>query len=378
MYPAATSFYLPDLLSLSKPFKGSESTNPHYAKAAPESQAWVESYNIFTDRKRVLFIQSYFELLVSHTCPHAGHEEFRTFCDFVNLIFVIDEVSDDQNGADARETGQVYLNALRYPGWTDGSPLARMTGECVLMFIAVVRYSLTPLRFRERLTRTTRPRSLRRFLKHNEDYIESVSQEAEYREGGEILDLESYKHHRRENSGIRLCFALSEYCLGADLPDEIFEDPVFLRLYWAAADMVWLANVCLSYLHYPSHLTEALVFQDLYSYNMEQAKGHTGNNVVTILMKDRGCDLQATSDIIGAHYAELMESYLADRERLPSFGPEIDGDVGLYIRVMENWPIGNLEWSFETNRYFGPLHDEIRRTCLVVLTRRDDTDTDTD
>jgi hypothetical protein len=112
---------------------------------------------------------------------------------------------------------------------------------------------------------------------------------------------------------------------------------------------------------------------------MEQAKGHTGNNIVTVLMKAYGCDLQTASDIIGARYAELMEHYLADRERLPSFGIENDADVRLYVRAMENWPIGNLEWSFETNRYFGPLHDEIRRTRLVVLTpRRDDSDTDSD
>jgi hypothetical protein len=112
---------------------------------------------------------------------------------------------------------------------------------------------------------------------------------------------------------------------------------------------------------------------------MEQAKGHTGNNIVTVLMKARGCDLQTASDLIGAHYAELMERYLADRKRLPSFSPQIDADVRLYVRAMENWPIGNLEWSFETNRYFGPLHDEIKRTRLVVLNpRRDDSDTDSD
>jgi hypothetical protein len=129
---STTSFYLPDLLSLSKPFKGS--TNPHYRKAAAESRAWVNSYNIFTDRKRAFFIQGCNELLVSHTYPHAGYEEFRTICDFVNLLFVVDEVSDDQNGADARQTGQVYLSAMKYPGWTDGSPLAKMTGEYVLTF----------------------------------------------------------------------------------------------------------------------------------------------------------------------------------------------------------------------------------------------------
>jgi hypothetical protein len=129
MHPTLKSFFLPDLLALSKPFRGS--TNPHYRKAAAESRAWINSYNVFTDRKRAFFIQGCNELLVSHTYPHAEYEEFRTVCDFVNLLFVIDEVSDDQNGADARQTGEIYLNAMRFPGWTDGSPLAKMTGEYV-------------------------------------------------------------------------------------------------------------------------------------------------------------------------------------------------------------------------------------------------------
>jgi hypothetical protein len=111
---------------------------------------------------------------------------------------------------------------------------------------------------------------------------------------------------------------------------------------------------------------------------MEQAKGHTGNNIVTVLMKAQHCDLQTASDLIGARYAEFMDGYLADRERLPSFGLQTDADVQLYVRAMENWPIGNLEWSFETNRYFGPLHDEVRRTRLVVLTQRYDSESDSD
>src|SRR5258708_10895189 len=102
MYSTATSFYLPDLLSLSSPFKGS--TNPHYRKASTESRAWVNSYNVFTDRNRAFFIQACNQLLFSHTYPHAGYEKFPTICDFVNLLFFVDEVSDDPNSAAARET----------------------------------------------------------------------------------------------------------------------------------------------------------------------------------------------------------------------------------------------------------------------------------
>ena len=121
-----SSFTLPDLHA-SCPLKGS--TNPHYQAAAHESSEWVNGYNLFTDRKRAYFIQGSNELLVSHTYPYAPYEQFRTCCDFVNLLFVVDEVSDEQGAEDARSTGEVFVNVMRDPKWDDGSALAKMTRE---------------------------------------------------------------------------------------------------------------------------------------------------------------------------------------------------------------------------------------------------------
>jgi hypothetical protein len=41
----------------------------------------------------------------------------------------VDELSDDQNGKDARETGEIFLNAMRNPDWDDQSVLAKLTKE---------------------------------------------------------------------------------------------------------------------------------------------------------------------------------------------------------------------------------------------------------
>lgn len=55
--------------------------------------------------------------------------------------------------------------------------------------------------------------------------------------------MDSFKSLRRENSAIRLCFGLFEFTLGIDLPDSVFEDETFMKMYWASADMVCWANV---------------------------------------------------------------------------------------------------------------------------------------
>ncbi|KZT73096.1 terpenoid synthase [Daedalea quercina L-15889] len=321
-------FVLPDLFGLCT-FKSS--TNPHYTSAAAESSAWINGYNIFTDRKRAYFIQGCNELLVSYTYPYADYEQFRTCCDFVNLLFVVDETSDEQNGADARHTGEIFLNIMRDPTWDDGTALAKMTRE-----------------FRIRLLQFAGPGCLRRFLKHCEDYIDAVAKEAEYRERGVVLDMAAFEALRRENSAIRLCFGLFEFCFGVDLPDAVHNDPTFMTLYWAAADMVCWAN-------------------DVYSYNMEQAKGIGGNNIVTVLMHNKGVDLQTAVDLVGQHFKTLMDRFMEVKSRLPSWGSAVDQTVQMYVEAMEHWVSGNLEWSFETQRYFGPLHGEIKRTRIVPI-----------
>lgn len=97
--------------------------------------------------------------------------------------------------------------------------------------------------FRASFLRSAGPQSFRRFLKLSEDYIDCVTKEAEYRERNEVIDIESFKHLRRENSGAPVVFGLIECTLGIDLPDEVFRDETFSRIYWAAVDMVWWANV---------------------------------------------------------------------------------------------------------------------------------------
>lgn len=100
---------------------------------------------------------------------------------------------------------------------------------------------------------------------------------------------------------------------------------------------------------------------------MEQAKGHSGNNILTVLMKAKDIDLQDASDLVGDHFAELMRRFEEGKRDLPSWGSDTDAAVAAYVRAMEHWVKGNLTWSFETQRYFGPMHAEIKKSLLVIL-----------
>ncbi|KAI0077885.1 terpenoid synthase [Panus rudis PR-1116 ss-1] len=323
-----TTFKLPDLLALC-PMKGR--TNPNYALASAASSKWVLSFGVFKDNKANFFQQGGSELLCSHAYPYADYEELRTCCDLVNLLFTVDEISDEQDGAGAYKTGRVFYKALSDPDFDDGSTLCTMTKQ-----------------FRQRLFPRMGPATYRRFLQHCKDYVDGFTKEAELREHNVVLDSASYEALRRENSAVRFCFGLFGYVLGLDLPDYIFNDPVMMSMHLAAVDTVCWSN-------------------DLYSYNMEQAMGHTGNNILTVLMKEKGLDLQGAADYVGEYFKVLIDRFLDGKAKLPSWGPEMDATVSQYIMAMESWIIGNLEWSFATQRYFGTQRQAIRETLTVEL-----------
>jgi len=101
---------------------------------------------------------------------------------------------------------------------------------------------------------------------------------------------------------------------------------------------------------------------------VEQSKGLTGNNIVTVLMNENGTSLQETADFIGDHCKGLVEKYLSAKKQL---SPSLGKDAAKFIDALGSWMIGNIVWSFETFRYFGSRHLEVKETRLVILRPRE-------
>ncbi|GJE85104.1 terpenoid synthase [Phanerochaete sordida] len=331
MFPIDTSspsYRLPDLHSIST---FTARFNVHHDEAAASSREWYLSYNPLTGKRLEFFKEGGSELLCAWAYPYAGLQHLRTACDFVNLLFTIDEITDDQSGPDALATGMCFLNTLKDDNFDDGSVLCQMTRD-----------------FKQRFFPYAGPATARRFLEHTESYVLGFAREAELREQGVVLDLAAYEPHRRENSAVRYAFGLFGYLLGMDLPDAVFEHPVYMEMHLAAVDMVCWAN-------------------DVYSYDMEQAMGHLANNILTVLQREEGIDLQAASDRVGVHFQKLVNRFNDAKARLPSFGKALDEITANHIMAMEAWVAGNLEWSFGTRRYFGKNNVKVRETLVVEL-----------
>jgi len=157
-----------------------------------------------------------------------------------------------------------------------------------------------------------------------------------------VLDVQSYVRLRRNNSAVLNCFGLIEYAHGTDLPDEVYEDSIFRQLLDAACDLVCWTNVR-RFHRSDNSLSLTPLRQDVYSYDMEQAKGHHGNNIVTVLMKEKKIGLQDAVDYIGEYCQELMNDFLVAKASIGSFGPSIDAQMHRFIHGLECWIVGNLK-----------------------------------
>ena len=72
---------------------------------------------------------------------------------------------------------------------------------------------------------------------------------------------------------------------------------------------------------------------------MEQSKGISGNNIVTVLMQENGSSLQETADQIGVRCGQFVETYISAKKRL---SPKLGTDAARFIEAIGSWMIGNL------------------------------------
>jgi len=89
--------------------------------------------------------------------------------------------------------------------------------------------------------------------------------------------------------------------------------------------------------------------------------------MITVVMNERGLDLQSAVDFVGDMCKSAIDRFKTERANLPSRGPEIDRQVNTYVQGLADWIVGSLHWSFESTRYFGIDGHKIKKTRVVEL-----------
>ena len=87
--------------------------------------------------------------------------------------------------------------------------------------------------------------------------------------------------------------------------------------------------------------------------------------MIAIMMHNHGMTLQEAVDFVGDLCEKSLDRFNEDRVRLPSWGPEIDAQVQLYVQGQADWIVATLHWSFDSERYFGKKGLEVKKSRIV-------------
>lgn len=105
----------------------------------------------------------------------------------------------------------------------------------------------------------------------------------------------------------------------------------------------------------------------MHSYALEHARGLAFHNIITCIQYEHGLDLQDSLDWLGEFTKSLTERFATDRKNLPSWDPETDAKVQVYIDGLGNWVRGNDCWCYESKRYYGDGGEVVKQTRLITL-----------
>ncbi|KAH8979419.1 isoprenoid synthase domain-containing protein [Lactarius hatsudake] len=312
-------FYLPDLFAQ---WPWPRLSNQHYEETKPEFDEWVRSFEALDAKSQSAFDRCNFECL-------------RVTCDLMALYFMYDEYTDKLDEDGVRTCADVVIDALRNPH------KERPQGEWKLGEIA--------RQFWLRAIKVASEAAQRRFLTSFATYAYSIIEETSDRNAGRVRSIADCLELRRRTSAVySTLFSLE---LGLDIPDEIMTHPAMVSLLGLAIDPLMLTN-------------------DLYSYNIEQAAGHGGHNILTAIMNEKGVDLAEALDWFAEYNGAILSKFQEQYRMLPSWGPDMDPIVTTYVERLCYWLRGHDCWSFESGRYFGTKGPEIQKHRMVTLLPR--------
>ncbi|KAG7092988.1 Alpha-muurolene synthase [Marasmius oreades] len=310
---------------------------------AAESVKWLdENCPILNDKRREALYGLQAGELTAYCYNTAADDRLRVVSDFMNYLFHLDNISDGMMTSDTEVLADSVMNALWFPEFY--KPTLSLDKEQPEEEINAGKLARD---FWGRCIRDAGPGCQARFKETLELFFRAVNIQADARDSDMVPDLESYIDIRRDTSGCKPCWALIEYALDIDLPEFVAADPVIVALNQYTNDLVTWSN-------------------DIFSYNVEQARGDK-HNMVVILMHHHGHTLQSAVNAVGTMCRETIDNFTETRKSIPSWNSEVDEMVERYVRGLQDWIVGSLHWSFQTTRYFGTEGQTIKHGRVVKL-----------
>ncbi|CAF1165405.1 unnamed protein product [Adineta steineri] len=300
---------LPDLIGAC-PFK--PECNPVYEPTSNATEAWLNSHGIRYKES----IHKY--SLASALCvPQCNPTKARDASDIWALLFSVDDIIDTVPISEHIEQSKKQLAKNIMESFQPAGSFKPLTP-----FAAALHD------WWQRILVNITPGCRERFLTgYQTAYKASLVQAANKRDHRIVPDLNTYIKFRRDTAFGPHVFVFIEYCLELDSLDECWNNDVFKRLVDYASDATSWTN-------------------DIYSFNIEQAKGDS--NLISVLMHaDPSLNIQQAFDRGGQMVIDCYADFQRARKELISWGTKIDSQVEKFVNGAAAFIIGNARSSKE-------------------------------
>lgn len=322
-------------------------SSPHVGRACEHSLAWLEEYGLLDAQGFTAdeFVHWRLADLAGFFFPEATVEGLELASDLMGWYFApFDDQFDGPLGRDPRKAAEIcneLAEAMGSPSlsasksWT---PAARGLAD-------IWRRSSEGMSPAWRAKASVSWRG----------YLAAHAAESVNRHHGRILDAEECVRQRGYATSSHVVIDLIERVGGFEVPELAWYSPVLVQLRSLTAELIGLSN-------------------DLCSVEKEEACGDTGNNLLLVLERERGCTREEAIASLGELIEERVGRFLDVEEQVADLDCILDaaGRVSIrrFVQGLHDLVRGDSEWERTSGRY---THDgvvlAVQRTAAIATSR---------
>jgi hypothetical protein len=293
------------------------SVHPGAEDASRSTEQWLQRHKLDTHVASQTMRDLHLGELAALTHATVTVNDLQLYTDWCSWLFIHDDMGDSMTPANLQILHADVLRILR--------DAERVKTDAPL---------LNAMRDLWQRTSSRAPSEQWRgvFLSNVQDFFDAGVWEAENRDRGSLIDLESYVQRRRRTSGMYMWIDLIEISGPTLMPDAVRKHAEMQRATTMVNDIASWAN-------------------DIFSLGKELASNDPFNLVLVIAHNDHIPLNRALEKAIALH-DDRVRSFLDTEILLRSLGTAYSIDLSWYVDRLRSYVRGNLDWMIHaTNRY---------------------------
>ncbi|PBK86668.1 terpenoid synthase [Armillaria gallica] len=306
----------------------------HYKAVSEAHNAWLKDSGFFSPKQTYALLKLDATLLCSMVYPNCDEVMLRLLSDLFAVSFLFDDHLERSKAEDVLEQTKAFGRAYSDPDSSlldPANPLLKVTQDLAIAM------------------REKDPEVFPTLAVEWETWMRGICEEALFHAAKKQFDVtfDDFIEHRLRSAACE--WAIGAILLQCKFPENLLDHPVIAKMRYETTVLAALAN-------------------DVYSFNMEQSRGH-GGNMVIIAMKQYSFDAQEALDHIGRYSRQHEESFIELMNQVPSTDdPNVNSQIKAYISSLAKFIIGTHNWHLESSRYRGnaPL-ESLRKDRRVTL-----------